>query len=67
MSGIWIRRGRIKNRIGVRNLRDLLSLFKPIRKERKVVWIEPVKIDIKYFEIEETGSLRCPIFLQIAS
>ena len=67
LNGNWIPRGRIKNGIGVRSLADLLVLFKPVREERKLVWIEPVKIEVRYFEIEKTGSFRCPIFWKIVS
>ena len=33
----------------------------------EIIWIEPMKIEVRYFEIEETGSFRYPIFWKIVS
>jgi bifunctional non-homologous end joining protein LigD len=64
-QGRWISRGRIKNGIGVRDWVDLLSAFKPVSHDRKMIRIEPVKIEVRYFEIEESGAFRWPIFRRI--
>lgn len=57
----------MKNGIGVKDWADLLTLFKPIRKDGRVIWIEPVNIEVRYFEIEESGAFRWPIFLKLVT
>ena len=33
----------------------------------EIIWIETVKIEVRYFEIEEAGSFRCPTFWKIVT